>query len=389
MSDGPVGFWSYTHDDNDAVDGAILELARLIKNAYSIHTGEDLTLFTDREINWGEEWEKRIADSIAGTTFFIPVVTPRFFKSKYCRQEVIDFTTKAETSGLNALFLPIHFAHVPYLSTDAEDPVVRLVAKTQQVDWRKLRLLDAISSEHRTAVHELAVEIDRISREVADKPESGTALSAEGGSDTGPTNFPEDDAPGALDLIAIAELAMPEFQDTIVEMASCLNEIADVATSNQQSLDRAAKSNKMGPRLAVVKKVAAELDPPTQRFLDLATKYASQLIELNGGIDALIHLQPFTEMPPESQVEYLVMANSVRELRDASVTALAAATGVGETFKSVSSLSRDMRKPSTNLQRGIERMGDVQGLYEEWVKGFEEAGVWDDPTEGPESAGGN
>lgn len=156
MTEGPVGFWSYVHDDNNAVDGAILELARLIKNAYSVHTGDDLTLFIDTEIDWGEEWETRISDSISGTTFFIPVITPRYFKSQQCRQEVIDFTTKAEASGLKDLFLPIIYTDVPLLSPEADDPVVRLVAKTQYVRWDKLRLLDSKSSEHRTAIHALA-----------------------------------------------------------------------------------------------------------------------------------------------------------------------------------------------------------------------------------------
>ena len=45
MVEGPVGFWSYVRDDNDTVDGAILGLRRLIMGAYSILTGEDLTLF--------------------------------------------------------------------------------------------------------------------------------------------------------------------------------------------------------------------------------------------------------------------------------------------------------------------------------------------------------
>lgn len=70
--------------DNKAVDGAILELRKLIMKAYSLITGEDdLTLFVDQEyISWGEEWEKRIANSIAGTTFFIPIITARFSRAR-------------------------------------------------------------------------------------------------------------------------------------------------------------------------------------------------------------------------------------------------------------------------------------------------------------------
>ena len=374
MAEGPVGFWSYVHADNDAVDGAILNLRKLIVNAYSIITGGDLTLFVDTEINWGEEWEKRIADSIAGTTFFIPVITPRFFKSKACRQEVIDFTTKAEASGLKELFLPILYVDVPFLSKDADDPVVRLVAKTQYIKWHELRLLEPASSEHRRAVHELAVEIERISREVADKPESEGASSDEDESPGDDT----DDAPGALDLIERAEVALPAWNQTVEEMARCLEEIAEIPQRNQADLDRVAKQNKMGPRLAVIRKTATELQGPSQRFLDLATAYASQLIEVNAGIDALIHLRPYDEMNATEQDQFRGLADSVRSMRDSTATALDSAADLGKTFSEIGSLSRDMRKPSSTLQRGIERMGDVQSIFDEWVKGFEESGVWDE-----------
>jgi hypothetical protein len=375
MAEGPVGFWSYVHADNDAVDGAILHLRQLIVKAYSIITGGDLTLFVDTEINWGEEWEKRIADSIAGTTFFIPVITPRFFKSKACRQEVIDFTTKAETSGLNELFLPILYVDVPFLSKDADDPVVRLVAKTQYIKWNELRLLEPTSSEHRTAAHELAVEIERISREVADKPESDVSPTDGGESD----DEPDDNAPGTLDLIAQAEEALPAWNQTVEDMARCLDEIGEIPRKNQANLDRVAKQSKMGPRLAVIRKTATELQEPSQRFLDLATAYASQLIEVNAGIDALIHLKPYSEMEASEQAEFLDLADSVRHMRDLAAKAFESAADLSETFSEIGSLSRDMRKPSSTLQRGIERMGDVQSIFDEWVKGFEESGVWDEP----------
>jgi hypothetical protein len=83
-------------------------------------------------------------------------------------------------------------------------------------------------------------------------------------------------------------------------------------------------------------------------------------------------------MSPDDQAAFLNLANSVRQMRDASVEALAAAQGAGETFQEIGSLTRDMRGPSSKLQRGIERMGDVQGTYDEWVRGFEQSGVWGD-----------
>ncbi|MGO4445081.1 TIR domain-containing protein [Mycobacterium sp. 2YAF39] len=387
MTGGPVGFWSYVHDDNDAVDNAILDLRKLIMGAYSILTGEDLTLFVDTEINWGEEWEQRISSSIAGTTFFIPIITPRFFKSKACRQEVIDFTTKAtEANGLNELFLPILYADVPYLSKDAEDPVIRLVAKTQYVKWHKLRLLDPLSSEHRAAVHELAEEIHRISQDVAEKPDTVVSTTGEGGPTDQGGDDADDDAPGTLDLIADAESIMPVFAETIEAMGECLTEIGEIGTASKPELDRAAMNPKVGPRLAVMQKVATKLEVPAQRYLELSTEYASQVIELNKAIDAIIHLRPYSEMSPSDQAEYLSLANSIRKMRDSANEALAGVIFASDAMQEVASLSRAMRKPASKLQRGVERMGDVQALYDEWVRGFEESGVWDDDPPGAENS---
>ncbi|WP_328357999.1 toll/interleukin-1 receptor domain-containing protein [Mycobacterium sp. NBC_00419] len=381
MVEGPVGFWSYVHADNDAVDGAILELRQLIMNAYSILTGEDLTLFVDTDITWGEQWEKRISASIAGTTFFIPIITPRFFKSKACRQEVIDFTTKAtEASGLKELFLPILYADVPFLSKEADDPVVRLVANTQYVPWHQLRLLDSRSSDHRTAVHKLAVEIERISRDVADKPD--TVPAALGGArfpDGGDDADSDEGGLGTLDRIAAAEEVMPLFNATIGEMAACLNEIGEIATASQPEIEEAARSQKMSTPMAVIKKVAANLDRPAQQFLDLSTKYSEQAIDLNAGIDVLIHLKSYSDMDPDEQSGYRFLANSIRAMRDAGLDAVQSATATSDSMQELASFSRDMRRPATKMKRAVERMEDVHGLYDEWVKGFEESGVWANP----------
>ena len=54
-SEAIAGFWSYTHDDNTLDDGGILELARLIKEEYSLLSGDPIDLFVDRDsIAWGD-----------------------------------------------------------------------------------------------------------------------------------------------------------------------------------------------------------------------------------------------------------------------------------------------------------------------------------------------
>jgi hypothetical protein len=78
-NEAAAGFWSYTHEDDMLDGGAILQLSHLIMQEYNLLSGEPLNLFVDRnDIIWGEEWRKRIDSSLTETTFFIPIITPRY-----------------------------------------------------------------------------------------------------------------------------------------------------------------------------------------------------------------------------------------------------------------------------------------------------------------------
>jgi len=86
-----AGFWSYAHEDDMLDGGNILKLSRLIMEEYNLLSGEPLSLFVDRnDIAWGEEWRERINSSLAETTFFIPIITPRYFTRPECRRELLE-----------------------------------------------------------------------------------------------------------------------------------------------------------------------------------------------------------------------------------------------------------------------------------------------------------
>src|SRR4051794_7109392 len=100
MPEGAAGFWSYVHADDESDGGRILSLAGHLRSQYRLKTADELELFLDRDsLSWGEEWEARIDEAIAGTTFFIPVITPSYFKSQPCRQELLKFTREASRLG--------------------------------------------------------------------------------------------------------------------------------------------------------------------------------------------------------------------------------------------------------------------------------------------------
>src|SRR5437773_5014615 len=120
----PAAFWSYSHRDNALDGGRVLRLAQQVQAEYELLTGADLSLFVDHAaIEWGQHWRERIDEALATTTFFIPVITPRFFASDECRRELITFAGHAKSLGVEALLLPILYVSVPGLGDDlTHDP---------------------------------------------------------------------------------------------------------------------------------------------------------------------------------------------------------------------------------------------------------------------------
>src|SRR5690349_8733979 len=103
-----AGFWSYAHADNKASRGEILQFAEEIGDEFDLMTGRELCIFVDRDdIAWGDNWRERIDTGLKGTTFFMPIITPRYFVREECRRELRLFTSQAKSLGLIEFLLPI------------------------------------------------------------------------------------------------------------------------------------------------------------------------------------------------------------------------------------------------------------------------------------------
>jgi cobaltochelatase CobT len=85
----PVAFMSYAHLDDDRY---LTKLRKHLSRAVSVQIGEDFVIFQDRDgIWWGQNWKKRIDESLDEVTFLIPIISPSFFNSQYCRNELQRF----------------------------------------------------------------------------------------------------------------------------------------------------------------------------------------------------------------------------------------------------------------------------------------------------------
>ena len=298
-TDGTAGFWSYAHGDNELDDGAILELARLLMEEYDLLSGEPLELFIDRaNIVWGEQWRNRIDAALTQTTFFIPIITPRYFNRSECRRELLEFTAKAKSLGVEELVLPILYVAPKDFSAESGDEAVSLIAKVQYEDWRTRRLLEPSSREYRTAVNGLARRLMGIAGRVAER-QLRVELS---------TDSDDRGADGIVELMEEVGKLLPSWLDAVrgerinhAQINATIVECASQWTRLQKS--RAAPSAQLAAKIRHAKAML----PLAERARTEAQVYVSRSVELDPLISALAR---FVDEHPEG-------FTLIRPLRDA------------------------------------------------------------------------
>jgi hypothetical protein len=366
-----AAFWSYVQSDDEADQGRITGLASHLRSMFRVRTAEELDLFLDREsIEWGTEWSERIEDAIAGTTFFIPMITPSYFKSSACRKELMKFTREASRLGLDQLLLPIYWVTVDELHEDPEessDEAIRLVASHQWQDLRDVRLEDEKSAEYRKAVDLLASEIARRAKEISDTVEDNPGLSpseASAGNDSGVGASDEED--GILERIAEGEVAMPALTSLMEEIGSELEAIATETSESKRELDEAAsKEQGIKGRLRVTEKLANRLNGPTAKLQALGHDYARLLGESDNGVKA--HLELLEEVDADEITdENREFLTNLIGLASAADQALGLLEEMAHGGKDMARLSRSMKRPMSQLQAGIRGIVDGKGIIEDW-----------------------
>ncbi len=137
----PAAFLSYDHLDDRY--GHISQFRERLADEVCIQTGEDFLIFQDRsDIQWGDNWKRRIEESLDTVTFFIPIVTPSFFKIEYCRAELKQFIEREKRLNRKDIILPVYYVSTPLLDDALKrngDDLAREIANRQYADWRDLR----------------------------------------------------------------------------------------------------------------------------------------------------------------------------------------------------------------------------------------------------------
>ncbi|MGD0186508.1 MAG: SUMF1/EgtB/PvdO family nonheme iron enzyme [Roseiarcus sp.] len=158
----PVGFWSYARQDDAHSDGQLSLLRAIVGKQIVLQCGVEVTLWQDiAAIPYGADWAETIERTIGQTTFFIPIVTPRFLKSENCRDEFVSFRRRMQRLGRNDLVFPVHYISVDDVRPDETvfgDDLAAL-RRSQWIDFRPLFYADPKSQEVRRWAGELAADV--------------------------------------------------------------------------------------------------------------------------------------------------------------------------------------------------------------------------------------
>lgn len=136
-------FMSYNRFNNDANDGYLSRFRRKLELMVSERLGRTYRIFQDSaDIVTGDEFEERLRTVLSKSTILIPILTPHFLNSDWCRREFDYFWQKEQRTGKSPTVVPIHFVECEQmkdLSRFTIDSVERRIAAYQWAEWHKIR----------------------------------------------------------------------------------------------------------------------------------------------------------------------------------------------------------------------------------------------------------
>jgi F-box protein 11 len=159
-----AGFLSYAHDDDKHDNGRISRLRARLELSIRVGTGiRDFTIFQDSpNIGWGSDWDRVITQSLDAVVLLFPVVTPLWFASPNCRDELHKFRQRQIRLGQGDPILPVYYLHTPLMQEDDDDAsaderdAAALLRRLQYEDWRALRRTEETDLAYPAAIERLA-----------------------------------------------------------------------------------------------------------------------------------------------------------------------------------------------------------------------------------------
>ncbi len=167
MNTDPVAFMSYAHFDDDHDYGWLSKFIQRLSAEVRSKTGVEFPIFQERkDIAWGQHWQSRIEETLYEVPLFIPILTPSYFKSDGCSEELRLFLKNEQDRGRRDLVLPLYYLTADELKDSAKaaaDSDVGILRSRQIRDVRMLRNKLLRSAACHNKLEELAEQLKNMS----------------------------------------------------------------------------------------------------------------------------------------------------------------------------------------------------------------------------------
>jgi len=362
------GFWSYVHADDDAEAGRIAQLARDVAAQFEMLTGESINLFLDRDqLVWGDDWKPKIDASLSSIAFFVPIVTPRYFKSKECRRELNFFARQAERLGVEELVLPVLWVDFAGLHEESPaDDLLSLVGRFQWSDWTQLKFAELGTGEYRKAVAQLAERLVMANA-------AAEASTANLNIDTVVED--SDDELGSLDKLGVMEQPLPQMTNILTDVGAAIEDIGRAMQNATTEVN--ANSNpgsQLANRLRVARSLADELAAPAGSVRMLGGEFANSLNDVDEGVRVIIARAPREIADdPASRTNFDEFFAAIRGMVAQAEIGLGAVSQMVTQIEPLEKMSRDLRKPLRILREGLTLFVDGLTVMRGWVTLIDEA----------------
>ena len=156
----PVVFLSYASRDEKS--GDLKQFRSRLKAELEVITGDEVpVLHQTHDKEWERRWREWFDTKSRVPAAFIPIITPSYFRSEQCRDELNRFMKREREWGRTDLIFPVYYVTSVELEqgTEQQDSLVTTIRSRQYIDWRNLRFEEFKSPSALRTLSLLAVQI--------------------------------------------------------------------------------------------------------------------------------------------------------------------------------------------------------------------------------------
>lgn len=276
------GFLSYVRKDNEGYTSVVDELKTALESRFHGSTGRRLEIFVDRDaIGWGDDWRAKIRESVQAATFFIPVVTMRYFQSDACREELLAFHQYAKELGVEALILPLVLDGASKISADDPREEVRLI---ERLNYRNIHDAWLAGYDSSTWLREISWMVQQLESKLTS---AETTLSSREASTAESATQVKDGDDLASSRVADAEALRSSLENVTVLTERVHKAIEDFATAGGQ-LQQVNTSGLSAPqRQAAFVRAAHELGGPAKGLAEVGGEFEKQVLVCDSELRAV------------------------------------------------------------------------------------------------------